>query len=93
MKGDRTACLKYREKERNWEQTNPRIFNMVLGQCTREMKSKLGGREGWPVIIEAQDRLTLLKMIHRLSSQQDRGSLGLMETITLEQSLPLNLKE
>ena len=33
--------IKYKKKERAWEQTNPRIFNMVIGQCTQEMKAKL----------------------------------------------------
>ena len=38
--------LDFKRKERIWAQTNPRIFNMVLGQCTQEMKSKLKGRKG-----------------------------------------------
>ena len=37
--------IEYKKKERAWEQTNPRIFNMVLGQCTQEMKAKLEAKD------------------------------------------------
>ena len=60
--------LEFKRKERIWVQINPRIFNMVLGQCTPEMKIKLGGREGRPVILKAKDGVSLLKTIHRLSN-------------------------
>ena len=33
--------LEYKRKERIWAQTNPMICNIVLGQCTPEMKAKL----------------------------------------------------
>ena len=56
----------FKRKERIWAQTNPRIFNMILGQCTQEMKAKLEGRIGWPVILEAKDGVGLLKALRRL---------------------------
>jgi hypothetical protein len=59
-------CTDFRRKGRIWTQTNPRIFNMVLGQCTQEMKSKLKGCKGWTKILEDQDGVVLLKEIHRL---------------------------
>ena len=65
---------------------------MVLGQCTQEMKSKLEGREGWPTILKEQDVVTLLKAIHHLCNQQDGGATGLMEIVTLERSLALNVQ-
>ena len=71
----------YKRKERIWAQTNPRIFNMILGQCTQEIKVKLEGRDGWPVILEAQDGVGLLKALHRLCNQQDGGSTRLMEIV------------
>ena len=75
-----------------WAQTNPRIFNMVLGQCTQEMKAHLKGRKGWPTIIEEQDGAALLKAIHRLCNQQDGKATSLMEIVTLERSLTLNVQ-
>ena len=45
----------FKHKDCIWAQTDPRIFNMVLGQCTQEMKAKLEGREGWAKILEEQD--------------------------------------
>ena len=65
---------------------------MVLGQCTQEMKAKLESREGWPTILEDQDGVGLLKVIHRLCNQQDGGATGLMEIVTLERSLALNVQ-
>ena len=84
--------IEFKKKERMWAQTNPWIFNMVLGQCTQEMKAKLEGREGWPTILEEQDGVALLKAIHRLCNQQDSWSTGLMEIVTLEKSLALNVQ-
>ena len=83
---------KYKKKERAWSHTNPRTFNMVLGQCTQETKAKLEGREGWPTILEEQDGVALLRAIHRLCNQQDGGATGLMEIVTLERSLALNVQ-
>ena len=83
---------KHKKKERTWTQTNPRIFNMVLGQCTQEMKVKLKDCKGWPTILEEQDGVGLLKAIHRLYTQQDDGATGLMEIITLKKSLTLNVQ-
>ena len=65
---------------------------MVLGQCTQEMKAKLEGREGWPKILDNQDGVGLLKAIHRLCNQQDGRATGLMEIVTLERSLALNVQ-
>ena len=56
------------------------------------MKAKLEGREGWPTILEEQDGIALLKAIHRLCNQQDDGATGLMERVTLKQSLMLNVQ-
>ena len=84
--------IEYKKKERVWAQTNPRIFNMVLGQCTQEMKAKLKGRKGWPTILKEQDEVALLKAIHRLCNQQDVRATGLMEIVTLERSLALNVQ-
>ena len=41
----------FKQKERIWAQTNPRISNIVLGQCTQEIELKLKGRDGWPMIL------------------------------------------
>ena len=58
--------LGFKQKERIRAQTNPRIFNIVLGKYTQETKLKLEGREGWPKIREDQDGVALLKAVHRL---------------------------
>jgi hypothetical protein len=86
------AYLDFKRRERVWAQTNPRIFNMVLGQCTQEMTLKLEGCEGWPMIFKDQDGVALLKAIHRLCNQQDGGATGLMEIVTLKRSLALNVQ-
>ena len=46
----------------------------------------------WPTIIEEQEGVALLKTIHRLCNQQDDGATGLMEIVTLERSLALNVQ-
>ena len=61
--------IEFKKKERMWAQTNPWIFNMVLGQCTQEIKAKLEGREGWPTILKEQDGAAQLKAIHWLCNQ------------------------
>ena len=65
---------------------------MVLVQCTQEMKSKLEGRDGWPMILKDQDGVALLKAIHCLCNQHDGRATGLVETVTLERSLALNVQ-
>ena len=65
---------------------------MVLGQCTQEMKSKLEGHKGWPKVLGDQDGVTLMKKIHRLYTQQDNRATGLMEIVTLERSIALNVQ-
>ena len=56
------------------------------------MKPKLEGRKGWLTILEEQDGVALLKAIHRLCNQQDGGATGLMEIVTLERSMSLNVQ-
>ena len=56
------------------------------------MKSKLEVHEGWPTILEDQDRVALLKVIHRLCNQQDGRATVLMEIVTLERSIALNVQ-
>ena len=64
---------------------------MVLGQFTQEMKSKFKGHEGWPKILKEKDLVGLLTAVYRLYNQQEGGPTGLMEIVTLEQSLALNV--
>ena len=65
---------------------------MVLGQCTQEMKSKLEGRKEWPKILEDQDGVALLKAVNHLFNQQNDRATRLMEIVTLERSLTLNVQ-
>ena len=80
----------FKRKEHIWARTNPRIFNMVLGQCTQKMKAKLKGYKGWAKIPKEQGGVGLLTTVYRLCNQQDGGSTGLMEIVKLEKS-PLSL--
>ena len=56
------------------------------------MKSKLEGRKGWLKILEDQDGVALLMVVHRLCNQQDDGATGPMESVTLERTLALNVQ-
>jgi hypothetical protein len=83
-------CTNFKCKGHSWAHTNPRFFNMVLGQYTLETKAKIEGQDNWPIILELQDCMDLIKALYLLSNQQDGGSIELMEIVTLEHSLALN---
>ena len=54
------------------------------------MQAKLYWREGWPKILKEQDGVGLLTAVHFICNQQDGGTTGLLEIVTLERSLALN---
>jgi hypothetical protein len=75
--------------EANLGPGEPTNLQHGLGQCTQEVNAKLKRGDDWTTVLDVQDGVGLLKVLHRLYNQQDGWKMGLAEIVTLQHSLAL----
>ena len=48
--------------ERNWEENNPAIYNLLTSYCTLAMKNRLESMDGYDEVKDEQDGIALRRM-------------------------------
>ena len=68
----------YSKKSKKWEEeVNPRLFNLLFAHCTTELRALLQGRDGWEDMLDDQDGVALVKLLHAIHHLQDESKPGM----------------
>ena len=59
----------YKKQERNWEENNPAIYNLLTSYCTLAMKNRLESMDGYDEVKDEQDGIALRRMLQRVMQQ------------------------
>ena len=58
-------------KDRWTKEVSPRLFYLLFAHCTQDFRGVVQGRTEWPDILEKQDGVAMVKLLHALHHQQD----------------------
>ena len=80
----------YQKKNKKWtDEVSPRLYNLLIAHCTEELRGVLQGRPGWDNILETQNGVDLVKMLHALHHQQDDSKPEMWEIVQQDRAMPL----
>lgn len=87
-------------RKRTYGNTNSKLYNVVLGQCSKALEAKLEGKEDWDTIQKGHDLVNLMKSIKVRMLNQQEGQKPVLSTYSaistlfrLRQSRHENLEE
>ena len=80
----------YNKSKKKWtEEVSPRLFNLIFVHCTQDFRAVLQGRTEWPAILDDQDGVALVKLLHALHHQQDEPKPEMWEIVQQDQAFLL----
>ena len=77
----------YKKQERNWEENNPAIYNLLTSYCTLAMKNRLEGMDGYEEVKEEQDGIALRGMLQQVMQQRDGQQNKMIQVVALDKKL------
>ena len=73
--------------ERNWEENNPAIYNLLLSYCTLAMKNKLEGMDSYSEIKDEQDGIGLRQELQKIMQQRNGTQYKMVQVVALDKKL------
>ena len=79
--------IDYKRMERNWEENNPAIYNLLTSYCTLAMKNRLESMDGYEEVKNEQDGIALRRMLQQVMQQRDGQKNKIVSVVALDKKL------